>query len=146
MESPPTIECVPNFGLVTRIHVLTAIRTYDQMGADAFLSEYGADGPAEQWVVERGRRYDPRALLAFAYAKATGTPAAPSDLPGAADLLERLEFRVISEGDATKLAAKRPARVAKPKVVTPAKPEPVVALCPRCMTQLPASGRCDYCD
>lgn len=127
--------------------MLTAIRNYDQVGAEAFLSEYAIEGPTTQFVVERGRRYDPRALLAFAYAKATGTPLAPSDLPAdAASVLERLEFRVIAEEETVKPAAKRPARVSKPKVTAPPKPEPVVALCPRCMTQLPASGRCDYCD
>jgi len=143
---------VPNFGLVTRIHVLTAIRNYDQAGADAFLSEYGVEGPASQFVVERGRRYDARALLASAYAKATGTALAPADLPGdAGSVLERLEFRVATPEDLTKPAAKRTTatrttRVAKPKAAPASKPEPVVALCPKCMTQLPASGRCDYCD
>lgn len=138
---------VPNFGMVTRIHVLTAIRNYDQVGAAAFLSEHGVEGSTPQFVVERGRRYDPRALLAFAYGKATGTPLSPEELPAdPASVFERLEFRVVSEEDARKPAAARPARVSKPKAVTPAKAEPVVALCPTCMTQLPASGRCDYCD
>lgn len=133
--------------MVTRIHVLTAIRTYDQMGAEAFLNEYGVEGPSQQYLVERGRRYDPRGLLAFAYAKATGTPLPAGDLPGdPGSVLERLEFRVVSDDDLVKPAAKRSTRVAKPKAVAPPKPEPVVALCPRCMTQLPASGRCDYCD
>jgi hypothetical protein len=139
---------VPNFGLVTRIHVLTAIRTSDEVGAADFLSGYGIEGPAERLVVERGRRYDPRALLAFAYEKATGTRLSPGDVPAdAAGVLERLDFRVVSAEDGHKSAPKkRTPRVAKPKVAPPAKREPVVQLCPRCMMQLPASGQCDYCD
>lgn len=138
---------MPNFGLVTRIHVLTAIRTCETLGAAAFLSQYGVEGPAGQMVVERGRRYDPRALLAFAYEKATGTTLAPADLPAdPAGVLQRLEFKVVSEEQLASPAPKRPARARKPKVVTPPKPAPTVAVCSRCMTQLPASGRCDYCD
>lgn len=138
---------MPNFGLVTRIHVLTAIRTCDKVGAAAFAEEYGVEGPAREWLVERGRRYDPRALLGFAYGKATGTPLTGHEIPAdAAAVLERLEFKVVSPEDLDKPAARRTSRVSKPKVTAPAKPEPAVALCPSCMTQLPANGRCDWCD
>jgi hypothetical protein len=138
---------VPNFGLVTRIHVLTAIRTADELGAAAFLGRYAIEGPTEEVVVERGRRYDPRALLIFAYEKATGTRLAPEDLPAdAASVLKRLDFRVVPAEAPADAPAKRTPRVRKPKVAAPAKPEPVVNLCPRCMMQLPASGQCDYCD
>lgn len=120
------------------------------------------EGPAGAVVVERGRRYDPRALLAFAYGKATGTPLTGDDIPAdAADVLARLEFKVISPEDADRPAAKRPTRTSTPRTSTPratrqrasaprasapTKREPVVALCPTCMTQLPANGRCDWCD
>jgi hypothetical protein len=138
---------VPNFGLVTRIHVLTAIRTEDEMGAEAFRSAYGVEGPAGRLVVERGRRYDPRGLLAFAYEKATGTRLAPSELPAdAAGVLERMDFKVVSAEEPRKAAAKRAAPVRKPRAAAPVKPEPVVRVCQRCMMQLPASGQCDYCD
>jgi hypothetical protein len=140
---------VPNFNMVTRIHVLTAIRDYDEKGAATFLSEQGVEGRPEQLLVERGRRYDPRGLLVFAYRKATGTQLAVDELPAdLAAVLTRLDFKVVSQEDQAKPAAKKAPRAsrAKPAPAAPAKPEPVIALCPSCFTQLPASGRCDYCD
>ena len=46
----------------------------------------------------------------------------------------------------TRAAAPRksPARKATPKAAAP-EPKPIT-LCPRCFTQVPASGICDYCD
>ena len=43
--------------------------------------------------------------------------------------------------------AARPRSTPTRKAATPAKPEPrPVQLCPRCFTQVPATGVCDYCD
>ena len=62
-----------NFNLVTRIHVLTAIKIHDQGGAEEFLAQHGLEERGDIVLVERGKRYDYRALLAFAHGKATGT-------------------------------------------------------------------------
>jgi hypothetical protein len=153
---------VPQFHLVTRIHVLSAIREHDQLGADAFLSTYGF-GPAREYVLKhRGRSYDSRAILGVAHRYATGTPARSDEFSGGKDgavkWLESLDFEVVyvdpnapparsrpRPSSSRPTTARKPAAARKPPA-RPAKPEPVVALCPRCFTQLPATGVCDYCD
>lgn len=153
---------VPNFSLVTRIHVLTAIRNYDQQGAAEFLDAHGFEEPGDLILVERGKRYDASALLAFAHGKATGTALTPEEIPFGADkVLTDLGFTVASLMELNRPAptkrvpgTRAPAvprastpRVAKPKTpAKPEKPEPVVVLCPKCFTQVPSTGRCDYCD
>jgi len=145
---------VPSFDAVTRIHVLSAIREYDELGAETFLSTYGF-GPAREYALRhRGRLYDSRAILGVAHRYATGTVAGSDEFSGgkdgAAKWLAGLEFEVVSVGSDGKPAARARTstpRPAAPRKVTPrsTKPEPVVHLCPTCYTQLPASGVCDYC-
>lgn len=150
-----------NFELVTRIHVLTAIREHDQRGAATFLADHGFESPGDEVLVERGKKYDAGALLAFAHGKATGTPLTADEIPlEVAKILTDLGFNVASvielakpapnkrvpgtRAPAPKTAAPRVSRAKAPAV--PAKPEPVVVLCPKCFTQVPSTGRCDYCD
>jgi hypothetical protein len=144
---------VPQFNLVTRIHVLSAIREYDQLGADEFLSKYEFV-PARDYVLrERGKTYDSKAILGVAHRYATGTPARSEEfsggLDGAVKWLTDLEFTVVSLDPEGKPTARKKAstpRATKPKPpARPTKPEPVIALCPTCYTQLPATGICDYC-
>lgn len=142
---------MPQFNLVTRIHVLSAIREHDQLGAEEFRNKYGF-GPARQYLVrERGKLYDSKAILGVAHRYATGRVAESDEfsggLDGAVKVLAGLEFTIVS-ADNPKPAAKRPStpRASKPRQpARPAKPEPVVALCPTCFTQLPTTGVCDYC-
>lgn len=149
-----------NFNLVTRIHVLTAIKIHDQGGAAAFLESQGLEQAGDMVLIERGKRYDFRALLAFAHGKATGTtPDAASIGLDRTKVLTDLGFTVASAEEldrpapargATRVpgsprsATPRASRAVAPKA--PAKPEPVVKLCPSCFTQLPASGQCDFCE
>lgn len=167
----PSLGIVQNLSLVTRIHVLTAIKVHDQSGAAEFLADGGFDAPGEHVLVERGKRYDARALLAFAHGRATGTPLSPDEIPLASlKTLVDLGFTValVSDFDrpgqtktaaqtkaaaaraATRAAAKRvPGTAHTPRTETAKasdKPEPVVKLCPKCHTALPATGLCDYCD
>jgi hypothetical protein len=143
---------VPQFNLVTRIHVLSAIREYDQLGAGEFLSKYGF-GPERHYALrERGKNYDSKAILGVAHRYATGTPAKSEEfsggLDGAVKWLSDLEFTVVALDAGGKPATKKAStpRATKPKPpARPAKPEPVIALCPTCYTQLPATGICDYC-
>ncbi|TCJ22195.1 hypothetical protein [Nocardioides jejuensis] len=151
-----------NYALVTRIHVLTAIKIHDQRGADDFLADHGLDERGDLVLIERGKRYDYRALLAFAHGKATGTT------PDAADIgfdrvkvLTDLGFTVASASEIDRPAPVRgstrvpgtPHRSAAPRTPraaaapkAPVKPEPEIKLCPSCFTQLPASGQCDFCE
>ncbi|HSX66159.1 hypothetical protein [Nocardioides sp.] len=156
-----------NYALVTRIHVLTAIKIHDQRGAEEFLSSHGIDERGDLVLVERGKRYDYRALLAFAHGKATGTtPDATGIGEERIKVLTDLGFTVASASELDRPAGSRaPTRVpgsprtAAPRTTTPrtprpsraapkapAKPEPEIRLCPSCYTQLPASGQCDFCD
>lgn len=144
---------MPSFHLVTRIHVLSAIREHDQLGRDEFLSKYGFEHTRDYVLRERGKSYDSKAILGAAHRYATGTAAASEEfsggLDGAVKWLRNLEFTVVpldADGRpaaARKVAAPRASRAKPP--AKPAKPEPVIALCPTCFTQLPATGVCDYC-
>jgi hypothetical protein len=155
---------VPNLKLVTRINVLTAIREHDQRGAATFLADHGFEAPGDEVLVERGKKYDAGALLAFAHGKATGTALTPDEIPlDVATVLTDLGFTVASvielskpapnkrvpgtRAPAPKTAAPRAPRPSRAKTpAAAAKPEPEIKLCPNCYTQLPATGRCDYCE
>lgn len=147
---------MPQFRLVTRIHVLSAIREYDQLGADEFLSKYGFGRERGYVLRERGKPYDSKAILGVAHKYATGTVAEShefsGDATGAAKVLSELGFKVeyvdpdapASRPRATRTATPRTPRPRQP--ARPTKPEPVVVICPTCFTQLPtAGGECDYC-
>lgn len=142
---------MPKLHLITRIHVLTAIKVHDQ-GPAEFLTQLGYDEPGDEVLVERGKRYPAAALLAYAHGRATGQPLSADEVPsGATSVLSDLGFTVTTREQLEKPA--KPARVPgtraprAPKApARPAKPEPEVRLCPTCYMALPVSGRCDYCD
>jgi hypothetical protein len=138
---------------VSRINVLTAIRDHDQQGAENFLDSLGFERRDDEILVERGRRYDARALLAYAHGKATGDFLDPERLPvGTAKVLTDLGFTVASRDElerpkpATRTTTPRPRAGRSRAPAKPAKAEPVVKLCPTCFTQLSVTGTCDFCD
>ena len=142
-----------SLGLVTRINVLTAIRDHDQLGSVEFRSALSFDVPSEEVLVERGKRYDARAVLAYAYGKATGDfPSQDQVSFGSLKVLTDLGFSVMTLGDSQrpKAPAKRPrtASSSTPRAtpVSRTKPEPVVRLCPSCFTQLSVTGTCNFCE
>lgn len=140
--------------LVTRIHVLTAIKVHDQVGAGEFLTQLGFDGPGDEVLVERGKRYPAPALLAYAHGRATGTTLTSDQLPfGSTKVLSDLGFTVASRealdrpaATRTRVPGTRAPRATTPKPAKVVAPEPEIRLCPTCFTAVPASGRCDYCD
>lgn len=139
---------MPSLARVSRINVLTAIRDHDLQGAGPFLELLGFEGPSDEVLNERGRRYDARALLAYAHGKATGEFLGPDQITlSSLTVLTDLGFKVES-----RLAPTRPkaaARIRAPRAAAPAaraRPEPVIALCPTCFMQLSVVGTCDNCD
>jgi hypothetical protein len=103
-------------------------------------------------LVERGKRYDARALLAYAHGKATGSYLGPDDVSyDSLSVLTDLDFKVVSRGE---LDRPKPAATARqpraPRATrtasTRTRPEPVVKLCPTCFMQLSVVGTCDNCD
>lgn len=147
---------MPSLAQVSRINVLTAIRDHDLQGAGPFLEALGFEGPGDEVVLVRGKRYDARALLAYAHGKATGDVLDPEQISVASlQVLTDLEFTVASRAELdrptsaatrTRVAGSgtRVARAAAPTARS--RPEPVVALCPSCFTQLSVTGVCDFCE
>jgi hypothetical protein len=141
---------VLSLGRVTRINVLTAIRDHDAQGAVEFREALGFTDAGDEVLVERGKRYDARALLAYAYGKATGEFLGPDQVSlDSLRVLSDLEFKVASRTDldrpkAASTSRPRVARAAKPTARS--RPEPVVKLCPTCFMQLSVVGTCDSCD
>ena len=143
-----------SLALVSRINILTAIRDHDLQGATPFLNVVGFETPSDEVLVERGRRYDARAVLAYAYGKATGGDYLTPEQVTLASLkvLTDHGFSVMfrSEADRPKVKPK-PKPTTRSKTAPAAKtsrsrPEPVVKLCPTCFTQLSMAGTCDYCE
>ncbi|MFL6023641.1 MAG: hypothetical protein ACJ72O_09910 [Marmoricola sp.] len=145
---------MPSLGLVSRINVLTAIRDHDLQGAAEFREALGFEEAGDEVLIERGKRYDARALLAYAYRKATGTVLDPDEISfGSLSILTDLDFTVASlaELNRPKAAPATRARTSTPRAPrattsTRSKPEPEVKLCPRCFMQLSVVGNCDNCD
>jgi hypothetical protein len=145
---------VPSLARVSRINVLTAIRDHDLQGAGPFVEALGFETPSDEVLVERGKRYDARALLAYAHGKATGEYLGPDDVShDVIKVLTDLEFKVSTRAEldrpkiapATRTRTPRASSAAAPRA-TRSKPEPVVRLCPTCFTQLSVTGICDFCD
>ncbi len=136
---------------ISRINILTAIRDHDLQGAGPFGEALGFEGPADDVLVERGRRYDARALLSYAHGKANGDTLTPDQVRlGDLKVLTDHGFKVVSRAELERPA---PAKTARPRTRTPsatpasrARPEPAVRLCPKCFTQLSVTGTCDFCD
>jgi hypothetical protein len=142
---------VPTLAQVSRVNILTAIRDHDAQGAAPFCAALGFGVPSDEILVERGKRYDARALLAYAHGKATGKYLGPDEVSFAAlQVLTDHGFSVVTRADASRprvTPVKRARSTAAPKPrASTAKPEPVVRLCPTCFTQLSMMGTCDYCE
>jgi hypothetical protein len=144
---------VRSLALVSRINVLTAIRDHDLQGGGPFLEALGFEGVGEDLLIERGKRYDARALLAYAHGKATGDYLGPEQVSLVElKVLEDLGFRVAARADldrpkpapAARTRSAGSTRTSAPSART--KPEPVVRLCPSCFTQLSVTGTCDFCE
>ena len=139
---------MPDWNLVSRSHVLAAMKECDNLGSREFLRRYGFGRATAYTLWHQGQEYDPKAILGVAYLLATGTAARSDELSegiaGAAKLLADLGFDVVVDEEA--LAAEKPRRA------KPAKPKPAAArdaapkVCPTCHMVLPASGVCDFCD
>jgi hypothetical protein len=139
---------MPDWNLVSRSHVLAAMKECDNLGSKEFLRRYGFGRSVAYTLWHQGQEYDSKAILGVAYLHATGIAARSDEFSGgkdgAAKVLTDLGFDVVVDEEA--LAAE------KPKRVRPAKPKPAAArdvkpkVCPTCHMALPASGVCDFCD
>ena len=139
---------MPDWNVVHRSHVVAAMQEHDRLGSKEFLRRYGF-GRARSYVVwHQGHEYAAMAILGAAYLHAAGKPATSAELSGgeqdAAKVLIDLGFDVVAEEEAVTTRRTSKPRL-KPKPST-RKTEPVVQVCPRCFTALPATGVCDYCD
>lgn len=138
---------MPAWSVVTRPHVLAALKEYDDLGDREFLRRYGYRRDLTSTLWHDGKEHDAKAVLGVAYYHATGTPARPDELSdteeGAVKVLTSLGFDVVVDEEAL---AKKPrrSRTVKPKPAAAREATPKV--CPTCHIALPASGICDFCD
>ncbi|MFL6158838.1 MAG: hypothetical protein ACJ72D_22340 [Marmoricola sp.] len=143
-----------SLGKLTRINVLTAIRDHDLQGAAEFREALGFESLGDELLVERGKRYDARALLSYAHGKATGDYPGPDQVTTASlKVLTDLGFKVSTGAELDRAKAAPATRTRAPRsapagraTTSRTKPEPVVRLCPTCFTQLAVTGSCDFCD
>jgi len=140
------VGSMPDWTLVKRSHVMSALAEHDQLGSREFLGRYGFGRARAYALWQDGREYPSKAILGVAYLHATGRPATAAEFSGdeqeEAKVLSDLGFDVVAEEQPF-----RPTRASRPKPKpTPRKSEPVLQVCPRCFTALPATGVCDYCD
>lgn len=162
---------MPDWSVVSRADVLTALREYDQIGDREFFRRY-AFGRAHAYKIwHSGRDYDSQAIVGVAYLHATGSVLTPRELAwerdASARVLTGLGFDVVVDEElaaqqpaprapAAKAPAARPPRAsaaAKPARKAAAAPtrrvtrsEPTYTFCPTCYTAVPATGVCDFCD
>lgn len=154
---------MPEFGRLTKIQMLAAIRDYPWEALADALEQRGLDGAtADVIVVERGRQYDARLLLMTAYERVVGEPLAAGELPAdLTGLMTRLELKTVSRreqlaaeaakaerrrvpGAPRAAAASTGARVARASRAKPERPAPPV--CPTCFMQLRAGSQvCENC-
>jgi hypothetical protein len=137
---------MPDWTLVNRAHVMAAMAEHDQLGSREFLRRHGFGQARAYALWHSGREYPSKAILGVAYLRATGRPATAAEFSGdeqeEAKVLSALGFDVVAEEQPF-----RPTRSSRPKPKpAPRKAEPVLQVCPRCFTALPATGVCDYCD
>ncbi len=138
---------MPHWNVVSRSHVLAAMKEYDNLGSKEFLQRYGFGRATAYTVWHQGQEYDSKAILGVALLHATGTAARSDEFSGgkdgAAKVLTELGFDIVVDEEA--LVAEKPRRA------KPAKTKPVAArnmtpkVCPTCHMALPASGVCDFC-
>jgi predicted restriction endonuclease len=63
-------------------HVLRAIREFDDLGRESFLSKYGFGAALRYVVLYKGAEYDSKALVGAAHGYATGRPLLARDFSG----------------------------------------------------------------
>ncbi len=139
---------MPDWNLVSRSHVLAAMKECDNLGSREFLRRYGFGRATAYTLWHQGQEYDSKAILGVAYFYATGTAARSDEFSGgkdgAAKVLTELGFDVVVDEEA--LAAEKPRRA------KPAKAKPAAARdtsrrsAPRVTWPFPHSGVCDFCD
>ena len=139
---------MPDWNLVSRSHVLAAMKEYDNLGSREFLRRYGFGRATAYTLWHQGQEYDPKAILGVALLHATGTAARADEISdgkdGAAKVLTDLGFDVVVDEEA--LAAEKPRRTKTVKPKPAAAREAAPRVCPTCHMALPASGVCDFCD
>jgi hypothetical protein len=87
---------------LTRESVLQAMKEYDELGADEFLSRHGYAPARTYRLAEHGRQYDSKAIVGVAHGYATGHNLAPSDFSGGQQtVVRRLESLGFSFGPNT---------------------------------------------
>jgi hypothetical protein len=83
---------------VTRADVLRALKEYDEVGGQQFLSKWGFGPTTTYDLLWNKRRYPPKAILGAAYAIAVGQRLESKDFEGgksgAVKVLAKLEFSV----------------------------------------------------
>ena len=85
---------------LTRQSVLKAIREFDRIGRENFLSIYGFGSAKEYWLIHDGRKYDSKAIMGVAhkYARPDLGPLKSNEFSGGAKTvkskLEELNFTV----------------------------------------------------
>jgi hypothetical protein len=90
---------MPEWSVVARAHVLSAMREYDELGSREFLRRYGFGRSTAYTLWHQGKEYDSKAVLGVAYYHATGTVPRPDECSGgkdgAAKVLTDLGFDVV---------------------------------------------------
>jgi len=136
------------FSAVTRQHVLSAIREYDEIGQEEFLGRYGFAPSQEHVVRHANQSYDSKVLLGAAVGYATGTAATAEEFASsktaAATVLRDLDFDVLSPAKAEAVAVVPTTSIPNARRTNGI--EPVVAICSTCYLALSANGACDNCD
>ena len=100
---PRRLGRMPDWNLVDRSHVLAALEEYDRLGDREFLARYRFGRAKASSLWHRGQEYDSKAILGYAYLRATGRAAGRDDFQGEdanARLLEGLGFDVVVDQDA----------------------------------------------
>ena len=140
---------MPAWSVVTRPHVLAALKEYDDLGDREFLRRYGYRRDATATLWHGGKEHDAKAVLGVACYHATGAPARPGDLSDAEEdalkVLADLGFDVVVDEEARALKPRRP-RTVKARPTAAPRRESAPKVCPTCHMALPASGVCDFCD
>src|SRR5512144_3355985 len=95
---------MPDWNLVSRSHVLAAMKESDNLGSKEFLRRYGFGRATAYTLWHQGHEYDPKAILGVALLHATGTAARSDELSGgqddAAKVLTDLGFDVVVDQEA----------------------------------------------
>src|SRR5262245_41015819 len=88
---------------LTKAAIQAAIREFDQVGRPAFLDKYGFRPAKSYFLIQRGRRYDSKAIagVAYKYLPASKGPLRAKDFSGGeltvAKTLRALGFDVLRE-------------------------------------------------